>query len=207
MRVAAFTSLCTLQCQATSLCVRRSPSRNKYIFFSIFFFNFFVAKFFKVFFENFHQSIFRTNNQTKKRTCNFMKKKYVSSHVCPMLLKPREKLRTTSDSHVQTCKITCFLRNFFDSRAVSISVWKVWKWLSLVAPVTPFPEPQGRAVSASVAKVAPEFFRRESLKMATLGRESLNIPNMSRDILVTQPPLRSQKSGNSRFWSPKSVHV
>ena len=59
-----------------------------------------------------------------------------------------------------------------------------WNWLGLVAPVTPFPEPQGPAVSASVAKVAPEFF----------GRESVDIPNMSRDVIVAPAPLWSRKS-------------
>ena len=38
---------------------------------------------------------------------------YETSHVCHMWLKYRKKMRVTSDSHVQTCKITCFLRNFF----------------------------------------------------------------------------------------------
>ena len=60
--------------------------------------------------------------------------------------------------------------------------------------MTLFPEPQVRAVSASVAKVAPEFFGRESVEMANLGRESLNIPNKGRAVLVAPPRLRSLKS-------------
>ena len=51
--------------------------------------------------------------------------------------------------------------------------------------------------------------------MATLGRESLDLPNMSRDDLIAPTPLRLrknhgsswlQKSENARFWSPKSGH-
>ena len=66
-------------------------------------------------------------------------------------------------------------------------------WLRLVAPVEPFPEPQGCAASTLVAKVTPEFFCRKSLEMVNLGRESLDIPNASSDVLVAPPPLRSRK--------------
>ena len=62
------------------------------------------------------------------------------------------------------------LRLGLENYAVSISVWKVWKWLSLVAPVAPFPVPQVRAVSTLVAKFAPEFFGRKSLEMENFSR-------------------------------------
>ena len=81
-----------------------------------------------------------------------------------------------------------------ESRAVFIAVWKVWKWLSFITPYSAFPEQQCRAVSALVAKVAPEFFGCENLEMANLGRENRDIPNMSCVVLIAPPPLRSRKS-------------
>ena len=46
-------------------------------------------------------------------------------------------------------------QELFLSRAVSTSVWKVWKWLSLVAPVTLFPDRQDLGVFAMVWKIRP----------------------------------------------------
>ena len=47
----------------------------------------------------------------------------------------------------------------------------------------PFPEPQDRPVSASVAKVATAHHGRESLEMPGSGRQSLDMPNFGLDSL------------------------
>ena len=64
--------------------------------------------------------------------------------------------------------------------------------MSLLAPVAPFPEPQGRAVSGhtkyetrcfdratstSAANVVTDHHGRESLKKPSFGRESLDMPD------------------------------
>ena len=68
-----------------------------------------------------------------------------------------------------------------------------------------------RAASASVAKVAAEFFGRESLEMAILGTGSLDTPNMVRHLRFGREnrvgALWSRKFGNAKFRSRKSGHV
>ena len=189
MRVAAFTSLC----QATSLCVRRLPSRNKYFFFP-FFFQFFCCKIFQVFLKiSINLFLGRTTKQ-KKEHAILWKKKYVSSHVCPMWLKPREKLRTTSDSHVQTCKITCFLRNFFGkSRRLHLGLESL--------EIAKF----GRAFHAVSWAAGPRRIRlgRESRDWVFPSRKSENGNSWSRESEHTK--YESRYSGHATFASVTKV--
>ena len=68
-----------------------------------------------------------------------------------------------------------------------------------------------RAASASVAKVAAEFFGRESLEMAILDNESLDTPNMGRHLRFGREnrvgALWPRKFGNAKLQSRTSGHV
>ena len=68
-----------------------------------------------------------------------------------------------------------------------------------------------RATSASVAKVAAEFFGHESLEMAILGTGSLDTPKMGRHLRFGREnrvgALWSRKFENAKFRSRKSGHV